>query len=584
MEEKKSSNYFSLFSKLNYLLEKKHKKQLVILSLLLLIGILFEMLSLGMLIPAISLMIKPSIIQNFRILKPILSFFGNPNQKELIIGGMIIIVVIYLLKSIFLVFLAWKQSTFSNNVTTNLSRRLFEGYLHQPYLFHLNTNSSILLRNLQSDILGFTNVAQNTITIVLEFSILVGIAFILILAEPIGAISISLYLLIAAIIFQKITKVKLTNLGKAKQHIASHVNQNLLQGLGGVKDIKMYSREIYFTNKYHVNNLIYSKVNSKIYTLTMIPRMYLELLAISGLAGLIISIVIQNKSIDFIFSTMGIFAAASYRMIPSVNRILSSLQIIRSSRPSIDNLYNEFKIIDESHKSEVNTLSSIDDFYFEKQIELRNVNYFYTNTNKPALKNINVIIRKGDYIGIVGPSGSGKSTFIDIILGLLKPSTGEIIIDNKNISINIRSWQKLIGYVPQNIYLIDDTIKSNIAFGLSDDQISEDLLDKCIESAQLQELIFSLENGINTIVGERGARLSGGQRQRIGIARALYHNPDILILDEATSALDNETENKIMEDINKLKGNKTIILIAHRISTLTNCDKIINIINGELSE
>jgi ABC-type multidrug transport system fused ATPase/permease subunit len=572
----------SLYSKLNYLLEKKYKKQIIILSLLLFIGILFEMLSLGLLIPAFGLMVKPNLFNNYNILKPILKFFGNPNQKELIIGGMIFIVFIYSIKSFFLILLTWKQSTFSNNVTTNLSKRLFEGYLHQPYLFHLNTNTSILLRNLQNDIAGFTAVAQNTITILLEFSILIGIAFILILTEPIGAISISLYLLLASFIFQKITKVKLTNLGKDKQNVASYVNKYLLQGLSGVKDIKIFGREKFFTNQFSQHNVIFSKIITKIYTLTMIPRLYLELLSISGLAGLVISIVVQDKPIDFIITTMGIFAAASYRMIPSVNRILSSMQIIRSSKPSIDNLYLEFKSIEKTETSfhVTRTVSKL--LKFENQIEIKNINYFYTNTHKPALKNINLIIKKGDFIGIVGPSGSGKSTFIDILLGLLQPSKGEILIDDYNISIDIRNWQKSIGYVPQNIYLIDDTIKANIAFGISNDNISDELLEKCIKSAQLFDFINNLDKGINTIVGERGARLSGGQRQRIGIARALYHNPDVLILDEATSSLDNDTETKIMYDINKLKGLKTIILIAHRTSTLKMCDKIIKFHNSEI--
>ena len=311
-----------------------------------------------------------------------------------------------------------------------MSRRLFEGYLHQPYIFHVNTNSSILLRNLQSDIAGFTAVAQNIITIVLEFSILIGIAFILILTEPIGAFTISIYLFLASFIFQKITKVQLSKLGMDKQNTAVYVNKYLLQGLSGVKDIKIYGREKYFTHKFSNYNKIFSRIITKIYTLTMMPRLYLELLSISGLAGLVISIVIQGKPIDFIVTTMGIFAAASYRMIPSVNRILSSLQVIRSSKPSINNLYLEFKNIEKTRLN-LDILEDKDrSFTFEVNLEIRNVTYYYTNLEKAILKNINIIINKGDFIGIVGPSGSGKSTLIDIILGLLEPSSGQILIDN----------------------------------------------------------------------------------------------------------------------------------------------------------
>ena len=250
----------SLIKKLNFLLEKKHKKQVLVLSILLFIGILFEMLSLGMLIPAIGLMVKPNLIQEIKFLKLIFNFFGNPTQKILVIWGMVLMVAIYLVKSIFLIFLTWKQSNFSNNLSTNLSRRLFEGYLNQPYIFHINTNSSILLRNIQSDIAGFTAVAQNTITILLEFSILIGIAFILILTEPIGAITIGLYLFLASFIFQKITKGRLLKLGFDKQNIAVYVNKYLLQGLNGVKDIKIYGREKYFTNKFSQYKNIFSQM------------------------------------------------------------------------------------------------------------------------------------------------------------------------------------------------------------------------------------------------------------------------------------------------------------------------------------
>jgi len=572
------TNYFYSIKKINYLLEKKEKKQLFVLSILLLIGTFFEMLSLGILIPVIGLLVKPNLLNDYKFIKNIITSIGNPNQKELIIFGMLIIVLIYLIKSIYLIFLTWSQSNFSNNISTNLSKRLFHGYLCSPYIFHLNTNSSILLRNIQNDISSFTSVAQNTIIILLELSVLIGIVSILIITEPIGALSIIFYLLLASIFFQKITKNKLLKLGKEKQFTSPYVNKYLLQGLGGIKDIKIFRKENYFLNKFNKHNKIYSKIITKIYTMTMIPRLYLELISITGLAALVITIVLQNKSLELVITTMGVFAAASYRMIPSVNRILSSSQIIRSSIPAIDNLYLEFNKIQTNINNNINSEEII--FSFTKYIEIKNLSFAYDiNNDKFIFKNMNLFINKGEMLGIVGTSGSGKSTFIDIIMGLLNPSSGEILIDNMNINNNLSLWKSFIGYVPQNIYLLDDTIEANITFGLSRDEISQIQLNDCIKSAQLYDFISSLENGLATIVGERGARISGGQRQRIGIARALYHNPQILILDEATSSLDNETEKNFMEDINKLKGEKTLIIIAHRTSTLEKCDRIIKFDN-----
>lgn len=566
-------NYFYSIKKISFLLETKQKKQLVFLSILLLIGTFFEMLSLGILIPIIGLLVKPSLLNDYKIIKNLLTSIGNPNQKDLIILGMLSIVLIYLIKSIYLIFLTWIQSNFSNQISTNLSSKLFYGYLRSPYIFHLNTNSAILLRNIQNDISSFTTVAQNTIIIFLEMSVLMGIIFILIITEPIGGLSIIIYLLLASILFQKITKNILIKLGKEKQFLSPNLNKYLLQGLGGIKDIKIFRKEKYFLNKFNDYNKIYSKIITKIYTITMMPRLYLELMSITGLAALVISIVLQNKPIEMVVSTIGIFAAASYRIIPSVNRILSSSQIIRSSIPAIDNLYVEFKKI--KSYSNINDNSKEIIFSFTNQLEIKNLSFSY-DKNKFIFKNINLLINKGEMIGIVGTSGSGKSTFIDVIMGLLSPTTGEVLIDKININNNLSLWKSFIGYVPQNIYLIDDTIQANITFGLSKEEISKEQLNDCIKSAQLYDFISSLENGLDTIVGERGAKISGGQRQRIGIARALYHNPQLLILDEATSSLDNETEMKFMEDIIKLKREKTLIIIAHRTTTLENCDRIIN--------
>lgn len=569
-----------MIHKLRYLLTTSQKKQVIILGFLLLIGTVFEMAGLGILIPALGLMLTPDIGLKYPFFKPYLIFLGNPTQVQLVIGGMIVMVLIYLLKSIFLVFLTWRQSKFTTELSADLGYKLFNGYLHQPYSFHLNRNSAFLIRNIQSDIAQFSNVCQSAITLSLEFSLLAGVALLLIVAEPFGAMIVTVFFAISAFFFQRITKKKLLFWGKQKQLLSGLVNKDLQQGFGGVKDIKVLGREDEFLREFKGHNETFYKILSRISTLNLVPRSYLELLAVIGLAGLIVLLVLQGRSLELLIPTIGIFVAAAFRMIPSVNRIMSSMQTIRFSKPVIDMLFDEFTLINHTRNSFPKSSSPI--VVFKNLVELKGLCFMYKDTQSKAIDNICVEIRKGESIGLVGPSGSGKSTMVDLILGLLTPQSGKILIDGKDIHENLRHWQDQIGYVPQSIFLIDDTIRKNIALGIPEEKIDVKLLESALEAAQLGGFIKTLPDQLETIVGERGVRLSGGQRQRIGIARALYHQPEILVLDEATSALDTETEEKVMEAVNKLKGNKTLILIAHRISTLANCDRIYNLKMGKI--
>lgn len=318
----------------------------------------------------------------------------------------------------------------------------------------------------------------------------------------------------------------------------------------------------------------------KIGTLNLVPRSYLELLAVIGLAGLIILMVLQGRSLELLIPTIGIFMVAAFRMIPSVNRIMSSMQIIRFSKPAIDMLYEEFTMINTSTNSQVaNDLCKMP---FNESIEIRDLTFRYSGADKNSIENVTLAIKKGESIGLVGPSGSGKSTMIDLVLGLLTPVSGTITIDGQNIQDNLRGWQNQIGYVPQSIYLTDNTLRRNVAFGISNEKIDNEAVARVIKAAQLDEFVQSLPEGLETFVGERGVRLSGGQRQRIGIARALYHDPEVLVLDEATSALDSVTETGVMQAVSALKGSKTLILIAHRLTTLENCDRIYTLKHGKI--
>ena len=562
------------------LIKNEQKKKLAFLTFLIGISILLEMLGIGILLPALSVLLNKNIGEKYHFLVPLLNKLGNPSQEYLVILTMSLIAIVFLLKSIFLVFLSYKQNKFSTELSLDFNNRLFEGYLNQTYYFHLNNNSSILLRNIQN-VHQFTQVLQALINLTIEYSLVISIFVFLVIIEPLGTFSVTIFLLITVMLFQNITKKRIINWGISKQKLAGEQNLHLLQGFGGVKEIKIYGKENYFSNEYSKINKLLSSILIRFGIISLLPRIYLELISILGLVTLVIVMVVQGKDVSALISVIGVFSLAAYRLIPSMNRIMSSVQIYRHMKPNVELIHRELIEIEKNDIKNQKSNLTID---FNKIININNLSYVYPNSNKLVLDNINLIINKGDCIGLVGKSGSGKTTLVDLILGLHTPTSGLILIDDFDLTMVVKSWQKLIGYVPQNIYLTDDTIINNIAFGIPNHLIDINKIENVLKDAELSEFIHSLPEGYNTKIGERGSKISGGQRQRIGIARALYNNPDIMIFDEATSALDSYTENNIIETINSLIGQKTIIIITHTTSILNKCNIIYEIKNGKINE
>lgn len=562
------------------LLNSKQKKSLIFLFILVGFSILFEMLGIGILLPAIGVILNKNIGATYPSLLPLLKFIGNPNQVNLIAITMFLIAIIFIIKSFFLIYLSWVQSKFGSTLTYELNNKLFKGYLNQDYFFHLNNNSAILLRNIQN-IGQFTAVTQALINLSVEISLVTSIFLFMVFIEPLGSITVAIFLLIFVGLFQRFTRKKLLKWGYLKQQYSGEANMHLLQGLNGVRDIKIYGKENYFTNQFSKVNKELTNLMVKYGITNLLPRIYLELVSILGLVALVLIMLFQHNDPARLIGVIGVFSIAAYRLIPSMNRIMSSTQVFKNSKASIDLIFSEIMEIEKK----INTNNKLDEeIQFNHSISYENVSFSYPSNNKIVLNNISFNINKGSYIGIVGGSGAGKSTFIDLLIGLYNPSKGDIKIDDINLIDCKKSWQNKIGYVPQNIYLFDDTIASNIAFGIPIDEINLESLKTALIESELYEFVDSLPEGIYTKLGERGSRLSGGQKQRIGIARALYNNPSIIIFDEATNSLDKITEKKIIESIDKLKGVRTIISITHNTSTIANCDRIYEINSGVLKE
>ena len=573
----------STYSKIYELLTESKRWEALILLGFIMVGTVFEVLGIGLLLPVISLLMNDDLANSYPVMQPVLNAIGNPDHADQVKIVLALLVGVYVAKNVYLAFLAWWQARFSVGLQIELAKRLFGLYLRQPYNFHLQRNSAQLIRNVTGEVGQFIDsVVTPMLSLIAEILVLLSVVVLLLLIEPLGSIIVFMVLLSASWLFHRSTRNRITRWGEIRQYHDGQRIQHLQQGLGGVKDVKLLGREANFLSLFDEHNKKSGQMARLTQILRQLPRLWLEVLAVVGFALLTVIMLAEGREMSSIVPVVGLFAAAAFRLMPSVARILMAVQALRYGIPAINNLHTDFQLdLPEPVSSGGNVGARP---LPEKDICLSNVSYNYPSASASALVDISITISKGDSVGFIGPSGSGKSTLVDLILGLLSPDKGQVIVDGQDIRQNLRLWQDQIGYVPQVIYLTDDSLRRNVAFGLPDEQIDEEAVRRAIQSAQLEEFVATLPEELGTKVGERGIRLSGGQRQRIGIARALYHNPGVLVLDEATSALDTATELDVMQAVMTLHGDKTVIIVAHRLSTVENCDKLYRLESGGIVE
>lgn len=557
---------------------------LIVLAML--VGAMLEAVGIGAILPLVSIMGQPDFLERHQEIAQVLAAFGITDHITFIVVSAAGLIFVYLLKN---AYMAWEtkwQIDFTVKNQIEFTKEMMANYLCKSYMFHLNHNSAILMRNVGS--LGsniFSGILIPTFTLLTEIITAATIWAMLVLVDPFTAIVVAGIMGVMMYVIIKSFRKKISKQANIQNNYSAICYKHLIQGLGAIKETRVMRKEAYFLDAYSNSYESYSDASRRFLFINQIPRMIIETLVVSGLLLMIIAKLLMGNNPMDIVPLLGVLALAAFRLMPSANRIVNVYNGIKFQQPLFDELFDELMEIRDRHVNnrESYYLTQQPKLPFNNSIEVNNLRYKYPEGQDEVLQGVSFTIKKGDFAGIVGPSGAGKTTFVDILLGLLEPTGGQIKVDGVDIYDNIRSWQANLAYVPQSIYLIDGSIKENIALGEPVDQIDEEKIRRSLEMAELWEFTQELPEGIKTTVGERGVKLSGGQRQRIGIARALYQQPEVLILDEATSALDNDTEKSITDTILKFKGQITIIAIAHRLSTLEECDYKIEFAEGKAS-
>lgn len=579
----------TLVQKIAYLFDRKQLWQLGGLAVLILIGGILETLGVSMMLPVAEAVMAPDKVMENELVSRIAAFLGITSSRSLIVLMLGALIVIFIFKNAYLLFLTFVQNTFVTRNRNRMISRVMREFLNRPYEDYLGADIPTVFRLTDSDIPNAFQLILVLIQMTTEIVVAVSICIVLVWVSPLISIGCGVLFLGMTLIITRVLKPRLNAIGRRNQEIQSRIAKWRIQSIYGLKDVKVLHREEFFVRNYYESGAIGANVARNYAVLNNTPRLLIEAIFIAAMLTFILVYMLEDGDLTVLMPQLMAFAAAAVRVMPATNRINTYLSEIAYAQPCLDYLYEN---LTESMKQDVN--GSVTGLTKEAQeqdsplvladrIVLDHIGFTYPNTEKPIFTDAHMEIKKGQSVGIMGPSGAGKSTIVDILLGLLHVQSGTITCDGRDIFENYPSWLAKIGYIPQSIYLIDESIRDNIAFGIDADKIDEKRIWEVLEEAQLKSFVEELPEGLDTAIGDRGVRISGGQRQRLGIARALYHNPEILVFDEATSALDGDTEAAVMEAVNSFHGKKTMVIIAHRLNTIAKCDVIYKVENEKIT-
>ena len=571
----------SLFQKLNYIFDKKQKGSFVVLAVMILIGGVFETLGVSMLIPAVNAIMQPDLVREKIEKFPALSRFLTQDLRlntdaKLLCALFGFLIGLYVVKNLYLLLLAYKQNRFIARARNDMISRVMREFLNRPYEEYLGADIPTVFRITDGDIPHTFSLVLALLQLMTECVVSLFLVIYLIRVNWQMTLLLMLVLALLTLWNAKVLKKKLNAIGKRNQDIQSRIAKWRIQSIYGLKDVKVLNRQDFFIRNYYESGKVGAELATKYAVLNNLPHLVIETIFMATILGFMMALLTSGQNLSAFLPQLMAFGVAAIRVMPSANRINTYMTEIAYEQPSLDFVYENLTDAMKTNKKMAAERAKVAGgaLHLEKEIRLEGITFRYPDGDRNIFTDASMVIPKGKSVGIKGASGAGKSTIVDILLGLLHVQKGEITCDGANIFSNYESWLSQIGYIPQSIYLIDESIRDNIAFGIDEREIDDARIREVAAEAQLLEFIDSLPEGLDTKIGDRGVRLSGGQRQRIGIARALYHNPEILVFDEATSALDNETEAALMGAINSFHGRKTMIIIAHRLNTIENCDLI----------
>lgn len=577
-----------IIRKLNSLLTAHQKRMIAILTVLMLLGGVFELLGVTLVIPFASAILDENLMNN-QYVKVASEFLGVTDHKSFTLLMVWALIGLFIFKNAFLMFQNYFQLRFVCNNRYVLQNKVMKLLLHRNYEYYLSHSTSQINTILSTDIPMTFSLLTNVLSLFTELIVSLFLIVAMLIASPVLAISVGLIMGVVILLIQLIVKPSLQRASETTVDGLTKSQKWLLQAVGGIKEIKVAGKEEYFREQYADNQLRSLKAEKTRDVISAFPRMLIETVGICGLLGVIAVMLILDMDITKLWVQIAAFAVAAIRLLPSTNRISNYINMIHYYEPMLDKVLENTNLLAQAEEmyekgvieTEIPTgiINSM-----ERSVELKDICYHYPSIEKNVLNKANMVVKKGQSVGIKGKSGAGKTTAIDILMGLLKPQSGQVLVDGIDIKKDNGGWHKLISYVPQTIYLIDDSIRANVAFGVAKEEIDDNEVWRALREAQMEEFVKGLPGQLDNTIGERGVRLSGGQRQRIGIARALYPNPELLVFDEATAALDQETEAAIINSINGLHGKKTMIIIAHRLTTIEDCDVIYQVENGQITE
>lgn len=578
-----------LFKELFYIFPRKQRLLFLALFFLQLISTALDFFGISLVLPFINVLLNASTKESgwYQWLARLIH---AQSDTDVLLVILFAIMAVYVLKNLYRLLMLNLNARFVSANRVRMGAKMIRCYMRKPYTFHLQRNTAEIIRNINGDVNGAFSVISTILGLISSILIVAALIVYLIVIDIWMTLAISSALVVCSALYFLVVRKRISDTGKKSRVFSAKMYKAINQAMGGIKEVKIMGREKFFADVYEDAGAQSVELGRRYSVIAAVPNMLIEVLCVCSVLGVIAVRIVSGNDLSEVVPTLSAFALAAVKLMPQANSINGAINSITFNRPALDALYED---LTESEREENERLAEVARKKQERRtaapgeerdILVKNISYTYPNRDEPVLDDVSLQIHRGESVGIIGVTGAGKTTLVDVILGLLKPDTGSVCYGALDIHEDYAEWQRHVGYIPQNIYLVDDTIRNNVALGIEEDRIDDAAVWHALESAQLADFVRGLKDGLDTIIGERGVRISGGQRQRVGIARALYGDPEILFFDEATSSLDNETEAAVMESVNSLGKSKTMIIVAHRLTTIAGCDRVYKVIDGGIEE